>query len=239
MSTEHERSPYIIELEGIRKRYLLKQALKGIDLRIERGRIVGLLGPNGSGKSTLLKMLAGLVYPTEGTIRVNGREPGMEGKRSMAYLPEIDHFYGWMTVRETLRYISAFYDDWQPDKAADMLMTMELDERVKIRNLSKGQRARLKLVAALSRKVPLILLDEPFSGIDPPSREKIIRSIIDEYQTGEQTILLSTHSVNEAEPMFDDVIYLFDGRIQAFDSAENLRERYGCSLENIWEKVCR
>ncbi|MNY65000.1 Fluoroquinolones export ATP-binding protein [compost metagenome] len=82
-----------------------------------------------------------------------------------------------------------------------------------------------------------MLLDEPFSGIDPSSRAKIIRSIISEFQSDEQTIVLSTHSVNESEPMFDDVIFLQNGQIRIFDSTENLRETYGCSLENIWEKV--
>jgi ABC-2 type transport system ATP-binding protein len=230
-------NPNMIEMKGIHKRYLLKHALNGIDLQIKKGSIVGLLGPNGSGKSTLLKIMAGLIYPTSGSIRVNGREPDVHNKQHIAYLPEIDNLYGWMTVKETLRFLSGFYRDWQEEKATEMLLTMELDGKQKVRNLSKGMRARLKLIAALSRKVPLVLLDEPFSGIDPSSRAKIIRSIISEFQSDEQTILLSTHSVNESEPMFDDVIFLQQGRIKIYDSAENLRSAYGCSLENIWEKV--
>lgn len=232
-----EDRPYMAELEGVHKRYLLKHALIGIDLKIKKGSIVGLLGPNGSGKSTLLKMLAGLIYPTSGSILVNGREPDVNHKHQVAYLPEIDHLYNWMTVKESLRFISGFYKDWQEEKAAEMLARMELDGNQKVRNLSKGMRARLKLIAALSRKVPLVLLDEPFSGIDPSSRAKIIRSIISEFQSDEQTILLSTHSVNESEPMFDEVIFLQQGRVRLFDSAENLRAEFGCSLENIWEKV--
>lgn len=232
-----EDNPYRVEIEGVGKLYLLKHALKGIDLQIKKGSIVGLLGPNGSGKSTLLKMLAGLIYPTSGSIRVNGREPDVHNKKRVAYLPEIDHLYGWMTVTETLRFISGFYDDWQADKAAEMMFAMELDGNQKVRNLSKGLRARLKLIAALSRQVPLVLLDEPFSGIDPLSRSKIIRSIVSEFQADEQTIVLSTHSVQESEPMFDDVIFLHQGQVRLYDSAENLRSRFGCSLENIWEKV--
>lgn len=233
----NEQTPTMIELKGVHKRYLLKHAVNGIDLQIKKGSIVGLLGPNGSGKSTLLKMLAGLVHPSSGSILVNGRSPDVHNKQHVAYLPEIDHLYGWMTVMETLRFISGFYPDWQQDKAAEMLMSMELDENQKVRNLSKGLRARLKLIAALSRNVPLVLLDEPFSGIDPSSRAKIIRSIIREFQSEEQTIILSTHSINESEPMFDDVIFLQNGRVKLFDSSENLRAEYGCSLDHIWEKV--
>ncbi|WNR46477.1 ABC transporter ATP-binding protein [Paenibacillus roseipurpureus] len=230
-------NPFIIELKDIHKKYLLKHAVRGIDVQIKKGTIVGLLGPNGSGKSTLLKMMAGLIYPTAGSILVGGRKPDVHNKQHVAYLPEIDHLYGWMTVKETLNFVAGFYKDWQADKAAEMLVKMELDEHQKVRNLSKGMRARLKLIVALSRKVPLILLDEPFSGIDPSSRAKIIRSIISEFQSEEQTIVLSTHSVNESEPMFDDVIFLQKGQIHTFDSTENLRATYGCSLENIWEKV--
>lgn len=229
--------PNVIELSGIHKRYLLKHALRGIDLQIKRGTIVGLLGPNGSGKSTLLKMLAGLIYPTSGTILVNGREPDVRNKAHIAYLPEIDNLYGWMTVKETLDFISGFYADWEPDKATAMTAALELDPKMKVRNLSKGLRARLKLIAALSRGVPLVLLDEPFSGIDPASRGRIIRSIVSEFRADEQTIVLSTHSVKESEPMFDEVIFLKDGKVHVHDTAENLRAEYGCSLENLWEKV--
>lgn len=235
--TTLERLPNVIEMTGIHKRYLLKHALKGIDLRIQQGTIVGLLGPNGSGKSTLLKMLAGLIYPTSGLIRVNGREPDVHNKAHIAYLPEIDNLYGWMTVSETLSFVASFYGDWEADKAAQMLDAMMLDPKQKVRNLSKGMRARLKLIIALSRNVPLVLLDEPFSGIDPSSRAAIIRSIIREFRADEQTIVLSTHSVKESEPMFDDVIFLRDGQVHIHDTAENLRTEYGCSLENLWEKV--
>ncbi|MCI3923168.1 ABC transporter ATP-binding protein [Paenibacillus sp. TRM 82003] len=227
----------IVELKGIQKRYLLKQALTDIDLEIEKGSIVGLLGPNGSGKSTLMKMMAGLVQPTGGTILVNGRRPDVRNKQAIAYLPEIDNLYGWMTVSETLQFVSSFYGDWQAEKATEMLWTMELDGNQKVRNLSKGLRARLKLICAFARQAPLVLLDEPFSGIDPTSRTKIIRSILGEFESGEQTILLSTHSLKEAEPMFDEVVFLHQGRVKVKNSAEKLRAEYGGSLENIWEKV--
>lgn len=237
ISEARKDASVMIELQDVHKRYLLKHAVKGINLHLNKGRIVGLLGPNGSGKSTLLKMLAGLIYPTSGIIKVNGRVPDFKNKSQVAYLPEIDSLYGWMTVTETLRFISSFYSDWQQDKAADLLFAMEIEGNQKVRNLSKGQRARLKLIAALARDVPLVLLDEPFSGIDPSSRAKIIRSIISEFQSDAQTIILSTHSVNESEPMFDDVIFLQGGKVLMSDSAENIRAAYGSSLENIWEKV--
>ncbi|MCD1258006.1 ABC transporter ATP-binding protein [Paenibacillus athensensis] len=232
-----EDHPYMIELQGVHKRYLLKHALSGIDLQIRKGAIVGLLGPNGSGKSTLLKMLAGLINPTAGSIRVNGVEPGVRNKQHVAYLPEIDHLYGWMTVKETLRFMSGFYADWQEEKAAEMLAAMELDGSQKVRHLSKGLRARLKLITAFARKAPLVLLDEPFSGIDPTSRIKIIRSIINEFAAGEQTIVISTHSLNESEPMFEEAVFLHQGKIKLYDTSENLRSAYGGSLERIWEKV--
>ncbi len=227
----------LVAIKNLRKNYNGKTALAGINLTIARGKITGLLGPNGSGKSTLLKTICGLVKPTGGTVLVDGVPPGMAAKEKISYLPEIDHLYSWMSVRETLDFISTFYSNWDAEKAAELLQFMGLEEDMKVRNLSKGLRARLKLVVALARKVPLILLDEPLSGIDPPSRTRILRSIVSQYREGEQSVLLSTHEILEAESIFEDVIFLQNGIVKLNDSAENLREIYGCSIQELWEEV--
>ncbi|MBC7106115.1 MAG: ABC transporter ATP-binding protein, partial [Firmicutes bacterium] len=190
-------STYIVEIDGLHKTYFRTRALSGIDLKLERGLIFGLLGPNGSGKSTLLKTIAGLVRPTSGRVLVDGQKPSAATRALVAYLPETDHLYPWMTVRETLDFVSAFHADWEASRAAALLAFMELDAARRVGDLSKGQRARLKLVLALSRRAPLVLLDEPLSGIDPPSRARIIRAVVGEYRLGEQTIVLSTHQVKE------------------------------------------
>ncbi|MEW5763295.1 MAG: ABC transporter ATP-binding protein [Bacillota bacterium] len=230
-------SRYIVEIDGLHKTYFRTRALNGIDLKLERGLIFGLLGPNGSGKSTLLKTIAGLVRPTSGRVLVDGQTPSVATRALVAYLPETDHLYTWMTVRETLDFVSAFHADWEARRAAALLAFMELDAARRVGDLSKGQRARLKLVLALSRRAPLVLLDEPLSGIDPPSRARIIRAVVGEYRLGEQTIVLSTHQVKEAEGVFDRVVFLREGRVALCETAENLRAAHGCSVQDLWERV--
>ncbi len=227
----------IVEINKLHKRYFLTKALNGVDLQIRRGVIVGLLGPNGSGKSSLLKIIGGLVHPTAGKVLINGEKPSIRTKATVAYLPEIDHLYSWMTVKDTISFVAAFYKDWEPERAHELLELIGLELQQKVGNLSKGKRALLKLLLVLSRKAPLVLLDEPLSGIDPPSRAKIIQAIVSEYRVGEQTIILSTHQVGETESIFDEVIFLNNGQVALYDLAENLRAQNNCSMNDLWERV--
>lgn len=226
-----------LRTEALRKNYGRKAALDGLDLQLEQGRILGLLGPNGSGKSTLLKVIAGLVQPTGGRVTVLGRRPGPQTKRQVAYLPEGDCLYREMTVGGTLRYIAAFYDDWDRARAAELLTFMELDPKMSVTSLSRGMRARLKLVLALSRRAPLVLLDEPLSGIDPYSRSRIVRAIVGQYRPEQASMIISTHEVIQAESVFDDVVFLGAGRVKLAGQAEDLRARHGRSLEDLFEEV--
>lgn len=228
---------FIVELQDVRKRYSRAKALDGITLNIKRGQILGLLGPNGSGKSTLLKTISGLVFPDSGDVLVEGQRPSYRTKAKVAFLPEIDYLYSWMTVKEIIDFVASFYSDWQVERAEELVKSLNIEKDQKIGNLSKGQRARLKLLLALSRNVPLVLLDEPLSGIDPPSRASIISSVVTEYRAGEQTIIFSTHEVRESESVFDDVVFLHKGKLKLYDSAENLRSQYGCSIQDLWRKV--
>lgn len=227
----------IVEINNLHKRYFLTKALNGVDLQIKRGVIVGLLGPNGSGKSSLLKIIGGLVHPTAGKVLINGEKPSVRAKARVAYLPEIDYLYSWMTVKEIIGFVAAFYDDWEQERAQELLKLMGLELQHKVGNLSKGKRALLKLLLVLSRKASLVLLDEPLSGIDPPSRAKIIQAIVGEYRVGEQTIILSTHQVGETESIFDEVVFLHNGKVALKDSAENLRAQNNCSMNDLWERV--
>lgn len=227
----------LVAFRDVHKRFPRTDALKGVTLNLPAGQIVGLLGPNGSGKSTMLKLMVGLHRPTSGTVTVSGRPPDRTTKAQVAYLPEVDHLYGWMTVKETIRFVRGFYEDWDDERAGALLDFMNLDEGKKVAHLSKGMRARLKLVLALARSARLVLLDEPLSGIDPPSRSRIVQAILSEYRFGEQTIVLSTHEVLEAESLFERLIMLDEGRIRLDGDAEQLRREYGRSIQGIMEHI--
>lgn len=224
-------------LRNVKKSYPRAEALKGIELALPKGEIWGLLGPNGSGKSTLLKCIVGLVKPDAGEIEIDGNPRSRCTKGQIAFVPEMDTLYRWMTVGQTLAFTSAFYQDWDQRRVAGLLEFMGLDAGQKIRSLSKGMRARLKLVLALARKAPLLLLDEPFSGIDPASRERIVEGIVREFKSDEQTMVISTHAVGDTEQLFDAVVFLDEGTISLQGYAEDLRREYGESINDLFKEV--
>ncbi|MCK4257838.1 MAG: ABC transporter ATP-binding protein [Halanaerobiales bacterium] len=230
-------SEAIIRIEGLVKAYPGVTALKNLNLEIPKGSIVGLLGPNGSGKSTLLKLIAGFCQPTRGKVEVFGRPVDRQSKKHIAFLPELNHFYKWMTVKETIDFWSQFYENWDSEIAEDLLGFMNLRPEAKVKTLSKGMKARLKLIVTLARKASVVLLDEPFSGIDPQSRGRIMDAITSKYDFGEQTLIISTHDVLEAEQMFDKVILLEFGDIKIYADADELREKYNDSIHGLLKEV--
>ena len=228
-----------LEIKGLHKRFPGVWALRGIDITLDAGRVMGLVGPNGSGKTTLLSILMGHKKPTKGEVRIFGMKPGKRVREITSYVPEIDHLYGWMTVKEMADFTAGFYRSWNPSKFRELLEFMDLNPSFKIGNLSRGMRARLKLSLALAAEPKLLLLDEPLSGIDPLSRDKILEAFIKWFQFGEQTVIFSTHIVREAEKLFDYVVFLGDGEIILQGEPDELRNRYGRSIEDIMKEVYR
>lgn len=229
----------MIELEQVTKRYFLTKALKGISLRVEGGRVVGILGENGSGKSTLLKILAGVTRATSGEVRLFGEPVSRRTRTFTSYLPEINPFYSWMRVTEQLEFLSAFYPGWDRTKQAELLTLMGLSGDAKVGELSRGQQARLKVVAAFAWPSRLVLMDEPLGSIDPPSRRRIVKALFDQYRIGEQTVLVSTHLVDEVEEVVEEVIYLRQGEVALQGNADQLRQERGKSLLDLFEEVAQ
>jgi ABC-2 type transport system ATP-binding protein len=227
----------MVEITDLWKRYPGTWALNGISLTVPKGRVVGVLGENGSGKSTLFRILAGVTRPTKGTVSIQNQPVGLETRRVTAYLPEVDPYYPWMTVGEQLRFLSAFYPGWDWTKSDELIELMGLDRDKKLGALSKGMRARVKVVAAFSWPSALVLLDEPLGGIDPPSRRRIMEGLFNEYRSGEQTILMSTHLVGEIEEFVEDVAYIREGEIVLQGNADALREEHETSLSGIFDTV--
>lgn len=234
---EMNNSVNALVIRDLRKRYPKAEALKGVDLILPQGEICALLGPNGSGKSTLLKSVVGLVQADSGTIEIFGAPPSRYTKAQIAFVPENDNLYRWMTIEQTLDFTASFYDDWQAKRVPELLEFMKLDPKKKVSSLSKGMRARAKLVLALARTAPLLLLDEPFSGIDPSSKDRIVEGIIRQFKSDEQTMIISTHSVGETEQLFDSVVFLDEGTVNLQGNAEDLRLRHGKSINDLFKEV--
>ncbi|UCF10666.1 MAG: ABC transporter ATP-binding protein [Candidatus Bipolaricaulota bacterium] len=220
-------------LDHVTKRYVRTEGLHDVTTGFPTGEVVGILGLNGSGKTTLLKLLAGLLFPTEGTVRVFDGPPRPNRSR-MVYLGETDALWPWMDPAGAVVFMRGLYKDFDERRFAALLELLEVPPR-RTKAMSKGERGRLRLAMALARGAKLLLLDEPLAGIDLLSREKILGSLVREWHTDE-TILLSTHEVAEAEGLFERVLYLRDGRIALDAKAEELREE-GRSAVDAFREV--
>ena len=213
-----------------------KTALDGIDLELDFGRIVGLLGPNGSGKTTLLKLANGLLQPTEGRIRIAGMAPGPETKELVSYLPDADWLPDWMRVEELVEMFRDFYADFDTAKASEMLEKLELSPKAILKSLSKGNKEKVQLILAMSRNARLYLLDEPIGGVDPAARDYILNTILTNYSR-DASVIISTHLIEDVEPVLDEAVFLKNGRIFAHRSVDELRETEGMSVDAYFREV--
>ncbi len=220
----------MIMLEGVTKQYGTRKSLQDISYTFEKGKVYGILGPNGSGKSTMMKMIAGLVYPTGGKILVEGKPVSRKIAASLAFLSTEGMLYQNFKVEQMIHFFATQYPDFQREKAEELLAFMELDRRQKVSRLSKGQQGRLKLLLVLSRNTDILLLDEPFIGLDPMVRDMIVKGLVSFIDFGRQTVIITTHEINEIEPVLEEALLLDNGRITAFCNVEEVREKDGLSV---------
>lgn len=226
----------ILECKALSKRFGATQALESIELELEGGHIVGLLGPNGSGKTTLIKLCNGLLTPTGGTVRINGMAPGAGTKAIVSYLPERNALPEWMTTAQAVDYYADFFEDFNRDRAKEMIANLGLQENQRIKTMSKGTREKLQLILTMSREAKLYLLDEPIGGVDPATRDYILHTIISNYNP-DATVIISTHLITDVEPILDEVIFLREGRVVLYNSVDNIREEKGKSVDELFREV--
>lgn len=229
---------YLIESNHLSKSFKNVQALSDINLRIERGRIIGLLGPNGSGKSTLIKLINGLVTPTVGEVFIDGNKPGVDTKKIISYLPERTYLNEWMRVREMLDYFQDFYEDFRRERAETMLRNLNIGLEDKLKTMSKGTREKVQLILVMSRDAQLYILDEPIGGVDPAARDYILKTIIGNYNEN-ATVLISTHLIADIENILDEVIFLQYGQIRFHAPVDDIRSKEGKSIDQLFREVYR
>lgn len=228
----------VLECKNLKKAYKKGNfVLDNFNIRIPKGKIIGLLGPNGCGKSTLIKLIAGLLQPNEGEITVCGIPVGEQTKAMISYLPERPYFNGSMTVNELMYYFKEFYADFDDERAYRLLADLGIDHKARLKTLSKGTKEKVQLVLVMSRKAKLYLLDEPIAGVDPAAREYILSTIVNNYDS-EATIIITTHLITDVEQVLDDFVFLsYGGRIVASGSAEETRINTGKSLDQLFREV--
>ena len=223
----------MLELKDVVKKYRRRTALRldGLTLALPEGQTCLLLGPNGSGKTTLMKLAAGLTTPTSGEVKFNGQPIGPESKAHVAYMPTENYFFNYMTIRDAGRYYADFFADFDAAHFARLLSEMELDEKDRIRQLSSGMAAKLRLCLVLSRNADLMMFDEPLNGVDIATRVQVIDAILANRSAG-RTMLISTHLVDELEDAVDYAVFLKQGLLVAQGSkaevcgGATLKEKY-------------
>ena len=228
----------ILECRQLTKRYSAQPALDHIDLAVQPGGIVGLLGPNGSGKTTLLKLANGLLQPDSGEILIDGKKPSKETKRIVSYLPERTYFADWMRTEQLLDLFQDFYADFDRKRAEEMLQHMNIQPKMRIKEMSKGMREKVQLILVMSRRARLYLLDEPIGGVDPATRDYILHTIISNYDP-EAAVIISTHLISDVENILDDVVFLNYGSIALHKSVDEIRAEEGKSVDAVFREVFR
>ncbi|MBQ3424355.1 MAG: ABC transporter ATP-binding protein [Clostridia bacterium] len=224
----------MLTLQNVTKRYLRRTALDDVSLNLEAGKTCLLLGPTGSGKTTMMKLIAGLTRPTSGSIALEGQPIGHATKAQVAYMPTENYFYSYMTVADAGKYYADFFPDFDPAHFRRLLTQLELSGEDRIRQLSSGMAAKLRLALALARDAALSMFDEPLNGVDILTRTQTIDAIVSNRQAG-RTMIISTHLVDELEDVVDTVVLLRQGHlIHAGDKQEVCA---GSTLKDLYIQV--
>lgn len=226
----------ILECENLSKNYGGLRALDELNLKLESGKIVGLLGPNGHGKTTLIKTLSGLLRQDKGTVLIDGKKVGVETKKIVSYLPERSYLSPGMKIRDVAKFFEEFYEDFDIKRANAMIDELGLDRESRLKSLSKGNREKVQLIMVMSRKAKLYLLDEPMGGVDPAARDYILKTIISNYSE-DATVIISTHLIQDVEQMLDEVVFLKEGKVMFHRDVDELRMEEKKSVDALFREV--
>ncbi len=228
----------IVSCQQVTYRYGKKLAINQLTASFPQGQAIGLLGENGAGKSTLLKLITGIMQPNAGQIKVFGETPNWQTLKRISYLGDRAQWYKFHRIQEAIQFAQQLCPNFQLSRAEHYLEFLKLNPQDFVESLSKGQMMRLQLLLCLSRDVDLYILDEPFSGIDLISREKIIELLIELLAERTATFIISTHEIYETEGLFEYVFLLKNGKIVKKGKTDQLRAELG-SIQNVYREVFR
>lgn len=228
----------LVYLDHVTKNYGQAVALMDVSLNIQPGRIIGLLGPNGSGKTTIIKLINGLLQPSLGNIYIHGQLPSPDSKKVVSYLPDTTYLNENMKIVDAIRYFQDFYADFNVQRAYQLLNDLHLLPNQKLNSLSKGNKEKVQLILVMSREADLYVLDEPIGGVDPATRDYILRTIIQNRRPN-SSVLISTHLIADIEQVLDEAIFINQGRILLHENTTVLRNQHGKSIDAIFRDQFR
>lgn len=226
----------MLESRDLTRKFGSTLAVDHVTLKLEAGHVYAMLGPNGSGKTTWMKMAAGLLKPSGGAVLFDGQSIGVQSRSQMAYMSTEPYFYDWMTAADVGRYFADFFEDFSAERYGELLSRMQLAENQKVKTLSSGMAAKLKVAATLSRDARVYMLDEPFNGIDLLARDQI-RECILQAAAPEKLLLLSSHLVEEMEAIADRAVFIRKGKLAEVCYLEEMREKEGKSMADRYREI--
>ena len=220
----------MITIRGLKKRYRRNEALHGIDLDVPEGKVTAFLGPNGAGKTTTIKCAMNLLDRDSGSVEVLGTDATKlkpEHWQRIGYVSENQKMPGWMTVPQLLDYVRPMYGEhWDRDFEKKLLADFDLPLKTKLRSLSRGQWMKASLVSSLAYRPRLVVLDEPFSGLDPLVRDEFLSGLLELTETEGWTVWISSHDIEEVERFADRMAILNNGRVDLQDDVESVQARF-------------
>lgn len=228
----------MIELTNVSKSYGKIKALDDVTITLPKGKIIGLCGPNGSGKTTLIKILMGLITDYQGTVTIEGFEVGKETKLSVSYLPDVNYLDSKATGIKTKKLFMDMYANFDEARFDLLMNELKLDPTQSFGSMSKGMKEKFQLALVMARQADVYVLDEPIGGVDPAARELVLKTILENYNP-DSLVLLATHLISDIEQIFDQVVFLKDGRINLYDDVESLRLEHNQSIDELFREVFR
>lgn len=221
--------PAVIETANLECRYGRTEAIHDLTFRVAEGSVAALIGPNGAGKTTTIRTLLNIRRPARGRASIFGvdsRHLSPRELQTIGHVSESQRLPMWMTVEQLLDYYRPFYPTWDADLCRDLVEQFELPRRTKIAHLSRGMRVKAALVSSLAYRPRLLVLDEPFSGLDPAVRDDLVRGVLTLAGQERWTVLISSHDLDDVERLVDQVVMLRDGRLLLSEALADLQARF-------------
>ena len=226
----------MLQASNLSKKYNGRTALDHVNVEMGDGKIYAFLGPNGSGKTTFMKILASLTKQSEGELLLDGKALSIKSRADVAYLPTETHAYPFMTVGEFGEYYNTFFKDFDEIRYKSWVERMKIPFRTPFKVLSSGMDKKVRVAATLAREAKVLILDEPFNGVDLLAREEIEKMIL-EVMSDDRTIILSSHLVEEVESYVNFALFFNEGRLLAMEDVEELRSSRGMSITDRYREL--
>ena len=219
----------VIETYGLTRTYRGKEAVRHLDLKLSAGHIHAFLGRNGAGKTTTIKMLTGLIRPTSGSSILLGQDSQKlcpKHWQKIGYVSENQELYEWMTGAELMAFTAAFYPTWDKEFEKYLVTKLTLPLHRKISACSRGEKVKLALLLAMAFRPRLLILDEPFAGLDPLVRSEFLDSLLEITTQNDWSVFFSTHDIDDVEKLADGIVMIDEGQLQICESLDSLQERF-------------